>query len=588
MSAISLQMGKNALLTNSAALEVIGQNLSNAASTGYSRQSISTSATTAVKNSTYYTGTGVKVDSVNRVINTYYMENVRTSNNEFSYAEELYETYTTIENSLGDLTDSTLSSDLSDFWSALNDLSLDPTDTELAVIAIEQAQTLATNINSIAETLNTVTDDLNTKIADDVNSINSLTTQLAKLNTEIMSAESCGSTGLEANDLRDQRDQLVNELSSICDVRIVEEDNGSYSIYNGNNLLVYRDSYEEVGIEYEYVDGVRCSQPVFTDGNIAIESESGSLGAALYLRDDVVPYYQEELDTLAANIIWQFNSVYSQGVGSTGYTDITGITQIENPQATLNELDYGVDTVDGTYEITNGSFEILVYNTETDSESTVVIDIDLDGNSDSEDTILYDEDDPEAENSLINIIQTQLDAKVPGVYTVSLNNYNQVVIESNSDIYELGFGTDTSGAVNALGLNNLFTGYDASDMAINEELEEHPEYFSTSSSFTSDDNDIVNDMIELRDEAVMADGTLTIESYYCAFVGTLGIEAENAGNNYELKEDLLLQSETENESVSGVSIDEELIKMINYQKAYQAAAQFISVIDECMQTVLDM
>ncbi len=588
MSSLGLQIGKTALSAQAAALEVIGQNLSNSATDGYSRQAISTSAAIAVNSGSYYAGGGVVVDDVSRVVNTFYQENLRTCTADYSYSEELVESYTSLENAFNELTDTDISSELSNFWDALSDLSTDPSDTELTIVAVQEASSLCDTINSVDSQLTTIHDDLNEKIENDVDSINSLTKQIAELNKEIMSAEACGSNGLTANDLRDARDELVNELSAIVDVNIIEEDNGSLSIYNGNNILVYRDSCEEVGIEYEYIDGVRCSQPVFTDGNVAIESDSGSLGAELYMRDEVLTEYQEELDTLAANIIWQFNSVYSQGVGSTGYSDLTGTTYVENPEATLDELDYGVDTVDGTYEISNGSFEIIVYNTETDTESTVTIDIDLDGNSSSPDTILYDEDDPTASNSLVNIIQNQLDDEVPGVYTVSLNNNNQLVIESSSDIYELGFGNDTSGVVSALGLNTLFTGYDASDISVNEDLVDNPEHFATSSSFTDDNNDIVNAMIDLREEAVMANGTQTLESYYCTVVGTLGLESEDATNSYELAEDLLLQSETNNESVSGVSLDEELVSMLSYQKAYSAAAQFITVIDECLQTILDM
>lgn len=588
MSSLALNIGKSALQAQSAALEVIGQNMSNATTEGYSRKSVSSSGTSSTKNGNYSTGTGVEINGVSRIVSSYYQECVRECTSNFNYAEESNSVYTSIESGFGELTDSDISSGLTDFWSALNTLSADPTNTELAITTIQQANTLVSSINDLDESLKNIHADLNTKIQDDVNSINSLTQEIADLNKEIMSTEACGANGVEASDLRDQRDQFVKELNGICDITVIEDDNGSLSIYNDNNLLVYKDETYEVGVKTETIDGVRYNQPVFTDGNVAIESESGSLGASLNLRDDVVPSYQNDLDTLSANIISQFNHVYSQGIGNSGYTDITGSTKIENPQATLNNLDYGVNTIEDTYEISNGSFELVVYNTETNSESTVVIDIDLDGNSSSKDTILYDEDDPTAENSLVNIIQSKLNDKVPGVYSVSLNNDNQLVIDSDSDIYELGFGKDTSGAVSALGLNNLFTGFTAEDIAVNEDLVDNPELFATGNSFTSDNNETINSLIELRDESVMSDNTQTIEEYYTTIVGRLGVEAEAASNNYEMKESLLLQSETNNENVSGVSLDEEIISLYSYQKAYQAAAEFITVIDECMQTILDM
>ena len=588
MSSLALNIGKSALLAQAAAIEVTGQNMSNSTTEGYSRKSISSSGTSSIKNGNYSTGTGVEVDAVDRVVSSYYQECVRECTSNFNYAEEAYSVYMSIESSFAELTDADISTGFTDFWSALNDLSADPTNTELAITTIQQANTLVSSINDLDESLKNIHTDLNTKIQDDINSINTLTQEIAGLNKEIMSTEACGANGVEASDLRDQRDQFVKELNGICDITVIEDDNGSLSIYNNNNLLVYKDKIYEVGIKKENIDGVSYYQPVFTDGNVAIESDSGTLGASLYLRNEVVPSYQNELDTLAANVIWQFNSVYSQGIGNSGYSEITGSTKIENPQATLNNLNYGVNTVEGTYEISNGSFELVVYNTETDSESTVVIDIDLDGNSSSKDTILYDDNDPAATNSLINIIQNKLNDKVPGVYSVSLNNDNQLVIESNSDIYELGFGNDTSGAVSALGLNNLFTGFTAEDIAVNEELFDNPDHFATGNSFISNNNNTLNALIALRDKSVMANETQTIEEYYTTIVGRLGVESETASNSYSLKESLLFQSETNNENVSGVNLDEEIISLLSYQKAYQAAAQFITVIDECMQTILDM
>lgn len=580
----ALNIGATAIITAGAQLNTTGNNTANANTEGYSRQKVNSKALNVNTSSRYSTGNGVDIASINRTVNDYCVKLQRTASNASNYYDELQGSYSTLETYMGELSDNDLSSLLNNFWSAMSNLSGDVTDDALRQQVLTTAQALSTGFNAIDSDLITLQTDINSEVKQNVATINTLTTQIATLNGQIVDAEAGGSS---ANTLRDTRDQLILQLSDIVDVNVqIDGLTGSLNVYNGNNPLVYRDQANELDIEIKWEDGLQYYMPAFVKNGVNIESEQGTLGAQMQMRDEIIPSYRAELDTLSANMIWQVNRITSQGTGLVGFSSLTGATEVEDPSVLLNKLDYGFVPSEGTYKIVDGSFEMTVHNTESGQEETFVIDVDLDGVG--TDTILYDEEDPDASNSLINQMQIALEAAYPGAFTISLNEDNQVVIKGNSELYSLGFGRDSSGALAALGINTLFTGHDGGTIGVNEVVATNTDLLATGDSLNETGNETVQLLLELRNTTVMSGGKETMEGYYNSISVRLGNEANTTTLTFEYKADVLQQAKERVQTVSGVSLDEEATKLLAFQQAYQGASRYISVINECYQSILDM
>ncbi len=586
MSFESLQIGASALTAASTSMLVSGHNVSNASTEGYSRQIASASAGTAVENNNNLVGNGVSISSISRVVDEYYLKTLREANNNSGYSSYMEQGYSSIETFLGGVSTNDLTTAMDSFWAALNDLSTDSTDTSLRQQVVTQASDLCETINAISENLTSLQQEINTDVVQTVDDLNEITARIAELNVEILKDEAGGSSNCEANDLRDERESLMNELSYMIDINVVVDSDGSYNIYNNNFALVYRDQSYEVGLEKTIVDENVFYTPVLADGKKELDLNGGKLGAQLELRDETIVSYSQELDELASSLIWEINRQYSQGTGLEGYAEITSDIEVVNPSATLDELNYGFTPVEGTYEIEDGSFELIVYDTETGEEKALTIDVTLTGSAD--DTILYDSANPTADNSLVNMMQDKLDSYASGAFSVSLNENNQLEITSNTEMYQLGFGEDTTGVVAALGLNTMFSGHDASDISVSDALEGNTALLATSKSIDDVTTNNLTEIIALADEPVMSNGSETFASFFLNTVVRVGNESALAQSDSEYQSDILAMVENECESVSGVSIDEEMTNLIACQTAYNAASKFISTINECYERLIDM
>lgn len=585
MGFTGLQIGKTALQAASVGINTVGHNIANANTSGYSRQVVSNSAGQSLATGKIICGNGVSVSHVTRVVDLYYLRMERMSNNSFSYYNGTEKGYSALESFFGELSDNDLSSALNSFWKAINDLNSDVSNDALRQQFITQAQALCATFNALDSDLVQAQMQLNSDVSQSVTSINSMCRQIAELNQEIMKAEAGGAS---ANDLRDKRDRLVNDLGGIVDITVNEDSTGAYNIYNGNNALVYRTANNELEVITEYRDELMYTMPVFSKGKVAIESDGGALGGQLALRDAIIPGYKNELDTLAAQMMWQMNILSSQGSGLAGYSEITASSKIADPAQSLSNLDYGFTPVAGTFQIIDGSFELKVFNTETGQEDVLLINITLDSDPETANTILYDSVNPDAENSLLNMMQNALDQSVSGAFSVSLNQYNQIQVTANTNQYTLGFGRDTSGTLAALGLNTLFAGHDAATADVNPQVADNTALLSTGDTLGEAGSQTVTAYIALRTSLTMNGGRQTFEEHYQAMIVRLGNESSTASTMRESKHDQYLSAQNLALGVSGVDLDEEAAKLIAYKSAYEAAANFISVLNECYQSVLDM
>ncbi|MCD8350480.1 MAG: flagellar hook-associated protein FlgK [Planctomycetaceae bacterium] len=595
MGFYTLSIGTTALLTSRYGLDVTGQNLGNVDTPGYSRQRLNQVASVGTTSglSNAIVGNGVWVGSVKRIGSEFYEKQLRQATTTDEFNGQLQKCYTSLQGMVNELSGNALSDSMSNFWKSMSNFSSNAESVAIRSTFLAEAQQMTTRFNKMAQQLNSLKSDTNEEIQGSVQQINQLLNSIAQLNQNIVNSEVGGASGRTANDLRDQRGEAVKELYEYMDVDVVEEANGSYIVSLHGRNLVYFDQVKEVGIERTPTEnGMLAYQPVFSTDKFPLKPTDGKLAAQLKMRDEIIPSYEKEMDALAGNFMWEFNRIYSQGMGLEPFTSITAKNGPINPEATLNELQYADPNIpEGTFQIKNGNLEVIVYNKNTGEPTTVNIEIDLDGRpgpNGEPDMILWDPDNPEASHSLINRIQSALDKVVPGVFDVSLDRHYQLGIASNSEDYAFAFGSDTSGVLAALGMNTFFTGHNALSMGINQDVVDNPSLLVAARSFEKGDNDVAIDLMKLREEPLGNLKEMTLEDHYLAILGRLGSEANQTKNLKDLSCDVVNRMFVQRESLSGVNEDEEVTKLIVYQRAFQSAAKFISTVDQLYETLINM
>ena len=591
MSFKTLNIGATALLTQRYALDTVGQNIANASTPGYTRQRLQTEAVRPEVHPFGAVGSGVMIKQVVRVADEFLEKQVRTAKGTHDYLDHLQKGYENLEVFFNELTDQDLSSEMNNFWNAVSDLSNQVEDISTRRALIEKGRSLRDSFIGLEDKIREYRIRQNEEAVEAVNRINVLVQEVAALNTDIVKVESGGITGVVANDLRDQRTERLKELSGLMDITVTEESSGAVIVTQKSRLLVFEHQYFELATREITSDDLTINIPVFAADEEEVTLLDGKLASLVDLRDVVLKGFKDDIDQLAATFAWEFNRVHTQGIGLSGYSTITGTTSVVDPSQLLDELTFDFTPKAGTFQIVNGNFEIVVHDQVSDEDTVLNIEVDLDNRippEGDEDMILYDPLNPGATNSLVNRIQAAFDSIRPGLFNVQLDLGNHLVIDSLNSEFTFSFGRDTSGVLATLGLNTFFDGYDAGSFDVNSRIAASPELVTGATSFVPGDNTGAIAMLELRETNVLSSGTATIDDFYEGIVGRLGIEAQRTDSMLETQKDILVRMENQREDLSGVNLDEELTKMIQFQRSFQSAARFISTADVILETLINM
>lgn len=302
-------------------LDVIGNNIANAATEGYHRQRVELRPGFARQDGSVLIGGGVDVQSVTRIIDSLLETELLHQKASFEQVAQEHSTLRSVEAAFGELAgDTGLNAAIDGFFNALADLSVHPDGIVWQNQAVSAAETMAGQFRNLAQTLTTIETQIRLEVEKTVERINNLATQIAQLNGNIARIEV---SGAQANNLKDERDQLINELAALIGVQTQQRDYGVVDVNVGGIPVVAGTStiQLEVGLA---PDGSLGITPA---GSYTYETtvQDGSLAGLLALKNTILADIHSDLDTLAAAIIQQINQYHTQGVGSAGsFTDITG------------------------------------------------------------------------------------------------------------------------------------------------------------------------------------------------------------------------------------------------------------------------
>ena len=213
----NLHSARTGMSVSQASIQTTSHNINNINTPGYSRQRVEQSTKSAYSNPGYNSsmgpgqiGTGVQATDVIRIRNTFYDFQYRSESHNYGETSIKYQHYTNMEKIFNEPSDSAISASISDFFSSWQELSKNPNDTGAKDVVIQNAKYLSTNISNVKEKLDKLSTQAEKKLNDDVSEINDMINQIRGLNKEIKLIEGSGTT---PNDLMDQRDSVIDELS---------------------------------------------------------------------------------------------------------------------------------------------------------------------------------------------------------------------------------------------------------------------------------------------------------------------------------------------------------------------------------------
>lgn len=568
----ALTTGRNALLAYQGALQVVGNNVANSANPDYVRQSGDLTPVNGARvGAGLQPGAGVTLSALRRHVDEALENRLRTANGEFQSATARRQALAQIEVFFNDASGAGISGRLTEFFTALSDVQNAPDDLAIRAVAISTAEGLAASLRSARANIRETGDQLNGEIERYVEDGNRIASEIAELNTQIVTAEAGGKGQVSA--LRNRRDSLLRELSQIFDVQVREQPGGAVIVYVGSEPLVQYGVSRGLTTEVR-TDGEFARASVrFADTNAAVQVAGGVLEGLIQARDQHAYARLQTLDQLAAGIIDSFNEVHADGQGLTPLRSITSQRVVTDPAAPLNSLEAGLATAPVT-----GSFFLTVTDDLTGTPVSQRIAVDLDGV------------DPDTS---LNDIVTQINDNVDGV-TASVTPDNRLSIVADAG-FSLTFGhdgevfrQDTSGLLAALGMNTFFSGSSAADIAVRPEMVADPGLLAAATVNVVGDGNNAGRLSGLLNESTSALGGVSILDFYNRIANGVATDGSAARNDVEASEAVAVALSEQRQAVSGVSLDEEAIDLLKFERAFQGAARYVSVVDRLTQEMISL
>ncbi len=348
---IGLEIGKRAIMAQQLALNITGHNIANVNTPGFSRQRAIMNSNIPMVLPFGSLGTGVDVSDIRRIRSLFLDQQFRSESHKLGKWRFLNQTWSQVESIYNEPEDTGLSALLDSFWNSWQDLANNPESESARVAVREQASILVNSFHHLSTQLRDLRESLDADINTMVLQINNTAAQIADLNQSIVSAEL---TGNIANDLRDRRDYLVDQLSQSVNVGVLEQSNGSYTVLLGGMALVDGSSSLQIATETQS-GGTSVTTRIFFQGTgIDIEHPSGQLEAILEARDTIVVERQAEMDLLATELVAAVNEIHRAGYGLGGETGIdffdpntTGAADIELNPLILQDVNYIAASLNG-------------------------------------------------------------------------------------------------------------------------------------------------------------------------------------------------------------------------------------------------
>lgn len=308
-----LDIGKRAIMMQGEAVKIAGQNIANVSIPGYSRQKLQMA-------SVAYAGTDIISSlDVRRIRDKYVDLHIRNENQALGEWEMKSQLYGQIENAFLEPSENGLNNTLSKFWNSWEDLSNNPENLAPRSVVVQQGMVIAETFKRLESQLRNIRTVADEYIKDKVTEINDIASKIAEINTNIVSAEAGGD---EASEIRDSRDLLIEKMSKLVNISVIDRENGSLSVLIGGRAIVDETWHTTLETRQVLSSGIMISDVMWTDDNSAVRITGGELSGLMSIRDEVIPEIIDKMNQLASTLIEQVNAIHRDGYGFNGSTGL--------------------------------------------------------------------------------------------------------------------------------------------------------------------------------------------------------------------------------------------------------------------------
>lgn len=528
------------LNTALAGIRTTQHNIANASTPGYHRQDIRQSASLPEFYGGNFYGTGVEVDNVVRMYNRFLDNELRGYDSQLA-SSEAYSFYAGEVDALLGATGTSLDSAVQKFFASVNEVANNPTSMATREQMLSQGKNLVGRVRLLGERLDSLSDAINQEVQTSVTQINAYIQKIAQVNGAIGDSRAVTQ---EPNDLLDQRDQLINELNKLVNVSQIPQSDGTVAVFMSNGQALV------VGSAAQTLVATRDPEDA-TQITVAVEAQSGGLihmntdqisggrlGGLLSFREDILNPSRSDLGRVAVALSAQFNAQHVQGFDLTGAAGVNFFTAPSLHQPMANTDNAG----------TAPTLNLTLSNA---------------GNIDYSDYVLsYDS----------------------GTYSMV----------RESDGVTVGTAPLAGGTINFDGLSLSIAGgapangdrwrlrpfaFAASGMSMGITDARQIAAAGGTLGVSNGPGDSANalSLAALQTQASMSGATATYSAAYNQLVSRNAIHAGGAETDVTTYTHLKNITEESQQSVSGVNLDEEAARLIQYQQAYQAAAKAIQI-----------
>ncbi|RKY63848.1 MAG: flagellar hook-associated protein FlgK, partial [Candidatus Latescibacterota bacterium] len=315
----ALHIAKSALELQQYGIQVTGHNIANANTEGYTRQRVVSEARAPLETPYGMLGTGVQVAEIERTRERFLDEQVRTASEDLGKWAQAERALSEVEGVFAEPSEGGLNSLLREFWDSWRALADNPEDYAARQVVLGKAETLVDAFHRLDRQLREVQYNMNFLVDSKVEEINRIAGRIAELNVQILYIESRGS---QANDDRDRRDLLLDELSKLVDVQVVEGSDGMVNVFLDGRPLVEGKEVFELDTLPVAEEGHPVEKVIWKQGAREVQISGGELGGILEVRDDKINAYLDRLDRLARTLAEEVNSIHRNGYTLNGATDV--------------------------------------------------------------------------------------------------------------------------------------------------------------------------------------------------------------------------------------------------------------------------
>lgn len=306
----ALNSARTSLEVNQKSIEIIGNNISNVNTEGYSRQTAELETYPAMNFGDFFIGQGVKITDVSREHDVFIDQQIKQKAVDFGLQDALTRPLSELE-SVFNITDDNISTDIDNFFDSLQELSADPSDLVQRNNVILQGEVLATSFNNTVNELNSIKENINDTILSKLDAVNSQINEIADLNDRIYSIEVHGQT---ANSARDQRDMVAKELAQTLGAQSYEDKNGMLSVaLPGGMPLVQGNMAMTISADINGTDLTLKLQAGGVTRDLELRNMGGEFKGLVDMRDNFIPELNTDLDKLAYELSTQMNLQHQAG-----------------------------------------------------------------------------------------------------------------------------------------------------------------------------------------------------------------------------------------------------------------------------------